>query len=33
MSPKDTALLIGFVVGRRGIAGVLLASLVLETCP
>ncbi len=33
MSPKDTALMIGFVVGLLGIAGVLLASLVLETCP
>lgn len=33
MSPKDTALLIGFVAGLLGIAGVLLAAIVLEACP
>lgn len=33
MSPKDTALLIGFVAGLVGIAGVLLAAIVWEKCP
>ena len=33
MSPKDTALLIGFVAGLLGLAGVLLAAIVVETCP
>lgn len=34
MSPKDIALMIGFfIAGLLGLAGVLLASLFLETCP
>lgn len=33
MRPKDIALMIGFVAGLIGITLVLLASLVLETCP
>ncbi len=33
VSPKDTALMIGFVAGLLGIAGVLLAAIVVETCP
>ncbi len=33
MRPKDIALTIGFVAGLLGLAGVLLAALMLETCP
>ncbi len=33
MSPKDIALMIGFVAGLLGLAGVLLAAIVWETCP
>ncbi len=33
MSPKDTALLIGFVVGLIGITLVLLAAIAGDTCP
>ena len=33
MSPKDTALLIGFVAGLVGLALALLTAMMLETCP
>ncbi len=33
MSPKDIAMMIGFVAVLVGIAGVLLAAIVLEPCP
>ena len=33
MSPKDTAVMIGFVAGLVLIALALLAAIVLERCP